>query len=307
MSNLHPGISVCLKCLGSIEGPRFLDGNTSNGIVGLAPNTNEPFSGTRWTVADDGNSRLLLRCMGKADGGQFFPNARFLDGRTHNGTVGLAPHPDLPFSGAHWEATDDGPGRVILKGLGFVEGPRFLDGRTHNGTVGLASRTDGGFTGTHWLVVNPAPIDSLQLDAGNLTVPGSLPLRGNATLVINRNGDFSLSTHVRDSGFDPIKYVVSAVLAAPTPGGTAVTFQHSGDVGGTTGGGPRNDDHTVTGNNGFIRDHWGTFVASSYSAAVDGEDQFPFGSKGALQDLIKQMLQELAKQAVQEVIAAVTA
>jgi hypothetical protein len=41
---------VILTCQGDIPGPRLLDGRTGDGSVGLAPSTEEPFSGTRWTV-----------------------------------------------------------------------------------------------------------------------------------------------------------------------------------------------------------------------------------------------------------------
>jgi hypothetical protein len=36
--------------MGELQGPRWLDGRTGNGTVGLAPNTNPPFTGTRWEV-----------------------------------------------------------------------------------------------------------------------------------------------------------------------------------------------------------------------------------------------------------------
>jgi hypothetical protein len=41
---------ITLKCLGDKPGPRYLDGRTQNGTVGLAPNTNPPFTGTKWRV-----------------------------------------------------------------------------------------------------------------------------------------------------------------------------------------------------------------------------------------------------------------
>ena len=47
---LSPGNVVKFRCLGNIEGPRFLDGRTANGTVGLAANTGPSFTGTRWTV-----------------------------------------------------------------------------------------------------------------------------------------------------------------------------------------------------------------------------------------------------------------
>ncbi|MBO3459871.1 hypothetical protein G7B40_030295 [Aetokthonos hydrillicola Thurmond2011] len=43
---------VTLKCLGDVEGPRFLDGRTREGSVGLAPGTDGVFTGTRWEMTD---------------------------------------------------------------------------------------------------------------------------------------------------------------------------------------------------------------------------------------------------------------
>jgi hypothetical protein len=40
--------------LGTVEGPRFLDGRTKDGTVGLAPANLPPFSGTFWDVVDLG-------------------------------------------------------------------------------------------------------------------------------------------------------------------------------------------------------------------------------------------------------------
>jgi hypothetical protein len=91
-------------------------------------------------------SIVFLRCRGE------LPGNRFLDGRTHDGTVGLAPHTGDPFTGTRWDmrkipGTQD---EFVLKCLGAVEGNRFLDGRTHDGTVGLAPDTTEPFTGTRW-------------------------------------------------------------------------------------------------------------------------------------------------------------
>ena len=77
---------------------------------------------------------------------------RWLDGRSGNGTVGLAASMDGGYSGTHWQLVDLGGGAYGLRWLGQVEGPRWLEGRSGNGTVGLAARTDGGYSGTHWLI-----------------------------------------------------------------------------------------------------------------------------------------------------------
>ncbi len=55
---------VTLQCLGQFHNPQYmyLDGHTADGTVGLAPNTDEPFSGTHWFIGpvpqriDDGTA-----------------------------------------------------------------------------------------------------------------------------------------------------------------------------------------------------------------------------------------------------------
>jgi hypothetical protein len=46
---------------------------------------------------------VSLICLGSV------PGARYLDGRTADGTVGLAPNADVPFTGARWQMSDGGP------------------------------------------------------------------------------------------------------------------------------------------------------------------------------------------------------
>jgi len=150
---LRAGSHVALRCLGNIRGPRYLDGRTANGTVGLAPNLSPEFSGTRWRVVRGGAGVVALKCLGDIEG------PRWLDGRTTDGTVGLAPNPRRPFTGTRWQVLQvayNDPNIVTLRCLGDIEGPRLLDGRTANATVGLAPTTEGPFTGTRWEVV---PID----------------------------------------------------------------------------------------------------------------------------------------------------
>jgi hypothetical protein len=89
-----------LKCMGSAPGNRWLDGRTAGGTVGLAPTNQKPYTGTRWQVVplDNNNPDIGgLKCMGNIEG------PRWLDGRTGNGTVGLAKTTDPPFTGTKWE------------------------------------------------------------------------------------------------------------------------------------------------------------------------------------------------------------
>ncbi|MGP3975282.1 hypothetical protein ACTWQF_14955 [Streptomyces sp. 8N114] len=64
--------------------------------MGLAPDTSEPFTGTRWKAVRDSNSITTVKCLGNVEGN------RFLDGHTQDGTVGLAPSTDKPFTGTRW-------------------------------------------------------------------------------------------------------------------------------------------------------------------------------------------------------------
>jgi hypothetical protein len=86
---------VELKCLGDIEGPRWLDGRTADGTVGLAPNRS--FTGTRWQVIQIGSDIVVLKCLGDIEG------PRWLNGSTADGTVGVAPTTESPFTGTKWE------------------------------------------------------------------------------------------------------------------------------------------------------------------------------------------------------------
>jgi hypothetical protein len=121
----------------------FLDGRTQNGSVGLAPNTDPPYTGTRWEVVQRNPGTWppswWLKCLGD------IPGPQWLDGRTGNGTLGLAPTRSAPYTGTRWEITrfvfPNEPPAFSLKCLGDVPGPRMLRAyplRGANGTVGLS-------------------------------------------------------------------------------------------------------------------------------------------------------------------------
>ncbi len=144
---VRAGNLIALKCLGAVNGPRYLDGRTGDGSVGLAPDLSQHFSGTKWQVWS-GGGQFELKCLGAVEG------SRWLDGRTADGSVGLAPNARPPFTGTHWtliQLDPANPDIVGFKCLGNLPGPRWLDGRTGNGSVGLAPSTDPPFTGTRWL------------------------------------------------------------------------------------------------------------------------------------------------------------
>jgi hypothetical protein len=90
---------------------------------------------------------VSLRCLGN------IPGPRYLDGRTANGSAGLAPNCSPKFTGTKWRVARAGEEVVALKCLGDIDGPRWLDGRTADGTAGLAPNTNKPFTGTRWQVL----------------------------------------------------------------------------------------------------------------------------------------------------------
>ena len=91
-----------LKGALGLSAPQFVSGNHDlakavselpilsplrDALVRLAPNTNTPFTGTRWQVIQIGYNNpniVLLKCLGDIEG------PRWLNGRTADGTVGVA-------------------------------------------------------------------------------------------------------------------------------------------------------------------------------------------------------------------------
>ena len=166
---------VNLECLSHLPGPRFLDGRVADGSVGLAPNTNSPFTGTWWAVVRLAPNVVKFRCMTHVQGS----GRRFLDGRTSNGTVGMQPMLASSPSGEWWQFEEQGNGSVTLECLNNNQNPnhRFLDGRTLDSSAGLAPLTTGIFTGTHWRVVRQGRIVALWCEGkgfGNRFLDGRL-------------------------------------------------------------------------------------------------------------------------------------
>lgn len=102
-------------------------------------------------VLDHGHF-VSLRCLSRERG-----QARFLDGRTGDGSVGLAPHTRQPFTGTKWKVRRVRDGVIALECQGTIPGSnRWLDGRIADGSVALAPTVQNPFTGTRWEV---APIE----------------------------------------------------------------------------------------------------------------------------------------------------
>jgi hypothetical protein len=86
---------------------------------------------------------VILECLG--DNAETGGN-RYLDGRTGDGTVGLAAKTGGRFTGTLWKLHHLGEGTIQLECLGDVDGPRWLDGVTGDATVRLTD--DNRLSGT---------------------------------------------------------------------------------------------------------------------------------------------------------------
>ena len=74
----------------------------------LSNTTDPPFTGTRWKKVGIAPGVIELMCLGEVPGPGFHG---FLDGRTQDRTVGLAPTTSPPFSGTRWRVLQ--PSMVI--------------------------------------------------------------------------------------------------------------------------------------------------------------------------------------------------
>lgn len=95
--------SFVFASAGAIQGFRYLDGRTQDGFVQTVGDTLPPFSGTHWRVQEVSPGVVTIMSLGDFQN----PDHRFLDGRTApgDGSVGLAPSTDPPFSGTKWGTT----------------------------------------------------------------------------------------------------------------------------------------------------------------------------------------------------------
>jgi hypothetical protein len=91
---------------------------------------------------------VILECLSQKEGN------RYLDGRTKDGTVGLAPKTGRGFTGTKWKVVKLDKGELGFECQGNIKGDRWLDGRTGDESVGLAPKTGGRFTGTRWKLHN---------------------------------------------------------------------------------------------------------------------------------------------------------
>lgn len=143
------GRMYALECLGHLHtGFKWLDGRTHEGVAGLAPKLDFPFTGTKWKAHVRG-ALVLFECQGH------LPGPRWLDGQTMNGRVTLAPEPGTltgKWSGTLWKPRAvSTAGATIFECQGNIPGVRFLDGDTVAKRVLLRNEWNP-FSGTRWRI-----------------------------------------------------------------------------------------------------------------------------------------------------------
>src|SRR5262249_8420110 len=101
--------------------------------------------------------------------------ARFLDGRTRDASVGLAPAVGPPFTGTSWRVHRLATREFAFENQGDFKAPRrWLDGITATGAVSLPPSTGGRFTGTCWRIdrlVMHQRLDALDIATGQVKLP----------------------------------------------------------------------------------------------------------------------------------------
>lgn len=131
-------------------------------------------------------------------------------------------------------------------------------------------------------------------------------LGGNCTLVMNRNGDWTFSGHMHDSGFDTYEFGVAAV--ALTPSGVGYTLTYSGRAEGTSAGLPfgtpnRDNDWNTSGNNPSVRDNWLQAAQAVFKVRVVSQDKLAAGISDVAQDALKDLAKKGIEAGVEALIA----
>jgi hypothetical protein len=239
------------------------------------------------------NWRFCDKCHG-----MFFaaaPNSRCPVGGQHNaqGVVFTLPHDQAPSSAAQdqWRFCDKCHGM-------------FWDGAPNTVCPAGDKHHAQGFM---FVLPHTGFPDIMHFDADSIT--SNLALGGSAHLVVRKNGDFTFSSHVHDSGFSNIRYALAAVLVSAN--GIAFTFGKQGRVEGTEAGLPfgtpnRNDDFTSSGNNPTITTEFDAISAgSAFVAKLSGQDLLVGGINDFIQGTVVDAAKQLGKAAVSAVISLV--
>lgn len=135
-----------------------------------------------------------------------------------------------------------------------------------------------------------------------------LSLGGWVDIIMNAQGDITLSGHLHNSGFDNIDYTLSVVIVSAS--GASIGFQHSGHTEGTVAGlpfgTPDRDDDFVTPeglSNQQVTAHWDELRQASLFWRLDATDTLTQGAAQLLGDLAQKALEALGAAATAALVA----
>jgi len=152
-TGIIPNAVYRFRCLGHLEGNRWLNGRTVEGAVDLAPNTDLQYSGINWRVVKQMEGVFAFYCIGTIE-----TSTRWLNGKTADGGVDLAAEVSDAYSGCRWQLCHVKDDIYICRCLGDLEGPRLLNGRTaeqrpDERKVELMPHTATAITGIQWQLI----------------------------------------------------------------------------------------------------------------------------------------------------------
>jgi hypothetical protein len=163
--------------------------------------------------------------------------------------------------------------------------------------------------------IPPPPPPTSKSWHADITFSDSTPLGGWADFVADNTGAFTFSGHMRDSGFDPISFIIAVAIITST--GQAYGFGVSGRGGGTISGGSRDFNWMGTQTNTFkdqngnvvpnpnpaIAAHWSEVAQGRMAWSITAQDLTAQG----IVDFVVQQVKDLATQAAQKGEAALIA
>jgi len=148
VKKLPIGSQFILQCAPTDNNGPFLNGITTNCGVNMVDSATYPNTGTRWMVVDqtDTLGYYIFECRGHIQ-----TSCKYLDGRTADDSVGLAPAYSEEYPGTAWQVYTDGLYEYFNCLEAITLGRDYwLDGRTADNSVGLAPVIGGIYTGTRW-------------------------------------------------------------------------------------------------------------------------------------------------------------
>lgn len=147
VDSFKSGDFIYLRCEGTLDGFRWLNGLTANNDVNLASYRGDNNTGTKWLVIDGPDEgTFVFQTQGN------IPGNTYLDGYTPISDVGLAPYFGGYYSGTVWKAITLPDGQFAFYCMGDKAGDRYLNGGTPNGIVGLAPYYGGYYSGAVWSI-----------------------------------------------------------------------------------------------------------------------------------------------------------